>query len=104
MSDTQDRRPKFRADISLGNILTMLGMIGVGATAWIEVRTTQAEIQAEIKALQNQFERRIVDLERSELERRADRLNQVTLVTEIRADIKYLREAFSRIETDRNSR
>ncbi|MBO9418496.1 hypothetical protein J7481_03230 [Labrenzia sp. R4_2] len=97
MSDNQERRPRFRADISLGNILTIVGMVIAGTGAWIEVRTTQAEI----KALQVQFERRIVDLERSELERRADRLNQVTLVTEIRADIKYLREAFSRIERAR---
>jgi hypothetical protein len=51
-----------------------------------------------------QFERRIVELERSELERQADRLSQVALVTEIRADIKYLREAFSRIEEVRRGK
>ncbi|MBO9424712.1 hypothetical protein J7444_08265 [Labrenzia sp. R4_1] len=99
MSDNHERRPKFRADISLGNILTILGMVAAMAMAWGQVQVTQENIQKEIKTIQDQFERRIVNLERSELERRADRLDQVALVTEIRADIKYLREAFARIES-----
>ena len=97
MNDSTQRRPWYRGDISLGNILTIIGMAIAGTGAWIDVRTTQAEIIAQ----QADYERRLVSLERSELERRTDRLNQVTLVTEIRADIRYLREAVERIEEER---
>ena len=98
MSTSEERRPRFRGDISLGNILTIIGMAVAGAAAWMDVRTTQAELMAQ----QVDYERRLLSLERSELERRTDRLNQVTLVTEIRADIRYLREAVERIEEERD--
>ncbi|CTQ53526.1 hypothetical protein LP7551_02050 [Roseibium album] len=97
MTTPPERRPKYRPDISLGNILTIIGMIIAGFTAWLDVRTTQTAILSEA----SDFERRLEILERSETQRHTDRINQVTLFTEIRTDIKYLREAVERIEDER---
>jgi hypothetical protein len=97
MTTPPERRPKYRPDISLGNILTIIGMIIAGFTAWLDVRTTQTTILSEA----SDFERRLEILERSETQRHIDRINQVTLFTEIRTDIKYLREAVERIEDER---
>ncbi|MEO0955803.1 MAG: hypothetical protein AAFY12_12475 [Pseudomonadota bacterium] len=101
MSDVQERFPRIRKDISLGNILTIIGMIAAGFAAWMDVRTTQTKILTQ----QSDFERRMVVLEAAELSQRTNRLQQATLFTELRSDIRYLREdiaflreGFERIE------
>lgn len=96
MTSQPERRPKYRPDISLGNILTIIGMVIAGFTAWMDVRETQTAILSQA----TDFERRLLELERSDAQRHLDRINQVSLYSEIRTDIRYLREAVERIEDE----
>ncbi|MDD7908686.1 hypothetical protein PUV47_02045 [Pseudovibrio exalbescens] len=78
-----------RMDISLGNIITIGGMLVGMALGW-------GQLQSKI----TEHTRRIDKLEQAESDRLSERVVQVQLFAEIRADIKYLRQAIERLERD----
>ncbi|SFT67264.1 hypothetical protein SAMN05444141_102680 [Pseudovibrio denitrificans] len=84
----QEVRNKWiRSEISVGNIVTIIGLIVSLAIGWQELRSSQED-----------HGRRIVALEAKSLKADNDKIETVRFVAEIRSDIKYLRNAIERIE------
>ena len=79
-----------RPDISVGNLITIGGLIVGLSVGWQKFDSTLED-----------HARRLAALETAERERQVDRVSQVQLLAELRSDLKYLRAAVERIEAER---
>ncbi len=85
-----DRNRWVRPEISVGNIITIIGLAIGLIGGWLQ-----------LQSVQDDHGRRIVKLEEQSQKARDNELETVRFVAEIRSDIKYLRNALERIERDK---
>lgn len=89
-ADTPPRK-FFRGDISIGNLIT-IGSVVVGlSVGWTQLRSDQENMKAD-------FERRLIELEQDKKERAVRDLANAQMFAEMRADIRYTRQAIERLE------
>lgn len=88
MAETKPRW--IQPSVSLGNLITIGVLLASVAGGW-------AKIESGLAA----HERRIAELEESDKETRAREIDQIRLLAEMSADLRYLRAAFERYDNDR---
>ncbi len=79
--------------ISLGNLIVLATIIGSLALGWGRLETGLAH-----------HDQRIRDLEESSRARMAERIREARDVADMRADMRWIREALQRLERDLKSR
>ena len=80
-----------RWDVSLGNILTIATVIVGLSAGWTQIKADQASIQKDQQRVEVALTARLAALEQ-------ERVQNVQSLTEMRADIRYMRQALERME------
>ena len=80
-----------RWDISLGNILTIATVIVGLSAGWTQIKADQANIQRDQQRVEQSLTARLTALEQ-------ERVQNVQLFTEMRTDMRYMRQALERME------
>jgi hypothetical protein len=84
---------KWRGDISLGQVITILTML-IGATIAWQTIVLRVEANAnDIAALAARVDKQELVVQRALSEAQTDRLSQTEILTELRTDMRYLRSA-----------
>lgn len=84
-------RRRWRPEISLGNVLQIGAMVVGLAVGWTQLRADQ-------DAMRSEFERRVSTLEAISKERANRDLQQVQMLAEMQADLRYVRAQLDRLE------
>ncbi|NBN64119.1 hypothetical protein [Pannonibacter tanglangensis] len=85
-----------RWDISLGNLLTIATVVVGLSAGWTQLKADQATIQRDQQRVEAALTARLAALEQ-------ERVQNVQSLTEMRADIRYMRQALERLETQLRS-
>ena len=80
-----------RWDISLGNILTIATVIVGLSAGWTQLKADQASIQKDQQRVEIALTSRLAALEQ-------ERVQNAQSLTEMRTDIRYMRQAMERME------
>ena len=83
--------------ISLGNILTIASVIVGLTTGWMTLASGVQQNSADILKIDGRVSAQADRLDRTITELQAYRLTETTLLTELRTDMRYLREAIDQI-------
>jgi hypothetical protein len=83
--------------ISLGNILTIASVIVGLTTGWMTLASGVQQNSADILKIDGRVSAQADRLDRTITELQAYRLSETTLLTELRTDMRYLREAIDQI-------
>ena len=83
--------------ISLGNILTIASVIVGLTTGWMTLASGVQQNSADILKVDGRVSAQADRLDRTITELQAYRLSEATLLTELRTDMRYLREAIDQI-------
>jgi len=83
--------------ISLGNILTIASVIVGLTTGWMTLASGVQQNSADILKIDGRVSAQADRLDRTITELQAYRLSEATLLTELRTDMRYLREAIDQI-------
>ena len=83
--------------ISLGNILTIASVIVGLTTGWMTLASGVQHNSADILKIDGRVSAQADRLDRTITELQAYRLSETTLLTELRTDMRYLREAIDQI-------
>ena len=80
-----------RWDISLGNILTIATVIVGLSAGWTQIKADQANIQRDQQRVEQSLTARLTALEQ-------ERVQNVQLFTEMRTDMRYMRQTLERLD------
>jgi TolA-binding protein len=83
--------------ISLGNILTIASVIVGLTTGWMTLASGVQQNSADILKIDGRVSAQADRLDRTITELQAYRLSETTLLTELRTDMRYLREAVDQL-------